>query len=181
MTGAPEEWVDAVDAVERARRVWSVQLTDQWLIDPAVTPVRDALDLALFRRVLRHPRRVEVRRLLHYDPPGNLGGEAGHGRVKTEHENWLARLRRQLAYLGALGPVEGGERSDCDYLIRLVIVPKTDRSPSELPPDGIWIDTAPEAVRQVWGTAGLIVLHPHSEPIIGPYSDRNPLWVGNMT
>jgi hypothetical protein len=183
VTGAAEdEWADAVRAVESARSVWSVQLADRWLLDPAIAPVRDALDLALFRRVLRHPRRVEVRRLLHYDPPSDLGGEAGYGRVKIEHENWLGRVRRQLAYVGAAGSIDGAEPPDCDYLIRLVIVPRVGRPSNVDPPDGIWIDTEPpELVRRAWDTEGLIALDPHGEPIIGPYSDRNPLWVGNMT
>src|SRR5687767_9326925 len=99
--GPDRQWTDGTAAIPAARTVWSVQLADRWLVDPTYAPVRDALDLAIGRRLLGDPRGIAVRRLLHYDPPSDLGGVDGYARVKAEHESWLARIRRQLVYVGA--------------------------------------------------------------------------------
>jgi hypothetical protein len=192
-------WADRVAGVEGARTVWTVQVTERWFADPAWARTRDDLDLGLFRALLRGGA-VTVRRLLLYDPPGDLGGAApaarselaspaaparpappGYQRGKQEHERWLARVRRQLAVLGApssAGSVEG----EPDYRVRLVILPRGGRTPTIDVPDGIWIDAPPPApVRAAWDAPGLIALDPHEENIIGPHSDRNPLWAGNVT
>ncbi|MEU8405561.1 hypothetical protein AB0C19_05115 [Micromonospora sp. NPDC048842] len=179
---ADTQWVEATNAVEAAETVWIVQLTDRWLIDPATAGIRDALDLALFQRLLRAPQRIAIRRLLHYDPPSDLGGEIGYERAKSEHEDWVARVRRQLAYVGAAGSMNRNDAPECDYLIRLVILPRAGRQVTVAPPDGIWIDSQPpDRVLETWAADGLIVLDPHEVNVVGPYSDRNPLWVGIMT
>ncbi|GAA3252337.1 hypothetical protein ACFO1B_44160 [Dactylosporangium siamense] len=176
------QWIAAPGAIEAAETVWVVQLADRWLLDPASAGVRDALDLAVAKRLLRSPERITVRRLLHYDPPSDLGGAVGYERAKLEHEDWLARVRRQLAYVGAAGSMDRSGTPDCDYLIRLVILPRAGRQSAVTPPDGIWIDTPPpDVVLEAWAGEGLIALDPHEENVVGPYSDRNPLWVGIMT
>jgi hypothetical protein len=194
-----DAWAARVAAVEDARTVWTVQLAERWFADPAWARTRDDLDLGLFRALLRGGA-ATVRRLLLYDPPGDLGGAApgarselaspaaparptppGYQRAKQEHERWLARVRRQLAALGA--PSSAGHvGGEPDYLVRLVVLPRAGRPPTIDVPDGIWIDVPPPApVRAAWDTPGLVLLDPHEENIIGPHSDRNPLWAGNVT
>jgi hypothetical protein len=175
-------WRRAVERVPGRANVVIVQLARHWYTDPAWAAVRDDLDVALFRWMLRG-RPGRVRRLLLYDPPSAAEGRpADYARAKVEHERWVTRVRRQLTALGAPSSAGPSAVPGQDYRVRLVILPRAGRSPTIDVPDGIWLDTRPpDAVDAAWQVPGMIPLDPHEGTIIGPYSDRSPLWVGSMT
>lgn len=176
-------WRAAFATIDDAAEVFVVQLATRWLTDREWATLRDQLDLALFRAALRNPRARSVRRLLLYDPPSDLGGAVqGYQRAKLEHQQWLARVRRQLAALGARSSAGGSLPQGCDYQARLVILPRAGQPSTIKVNDGIWTDDAPPAdVTAAWQADGLIPLDPHEENIVGPHSDRNPLWAGGQS
>ncbi|GAA4449430.1 hypothetical protein [Phytohabitans houttuyneae] len=175
-------WRRAAEQVSRAANVSIVQLASRWYGDPAWAAVRDDLDLAVFRWLLRG-RPGRVRRLLLYDPPSDPASRPpDYEQAKAEHNRWVTRVRRQLAALGAPSSAGPGAVRGQDYRVGLVILPRAGRSPTLDLPDGIWLDSAPPAAfDRVWQAPGKIPLDPHEATIIGPYSDRSPLWVGSQT
>lgn len=177
----PTVWRRAAERVPGRACTSIAQLADRWYTDPGWAGLRDELDLALFRWMLRG-RPGRIRRLLLYDPPNGSGGEpVDHGRAKAEHKMWVTRVRRQLAALGAPSSAGPGAVRGQDYRVRLVILPRGGRPPAIRVPDGIWIDKpAPDAFDAAWRATGVIPLDPHEATIIGPYSDRSPLWAGGV-
>jgi hypothetical protein len=174
-------WEQAVARVPGRANVSTVQLADRWYTEPAWAGIRDNLDLALFRWMLRG-RPGRIRRLLLYDPPSDLGGTpAYYERAKVEHERWVTRVRRQLTALGAPSSAGPSAVRGQDYRVGLMILPRVGRPVIDVP-DGIWLDTRPpHAVDAAWQANGMIPLDPHEGTIIGPYSDRSPLWAGSQT
>jgi hypothetical protein len=177
-----DRWRAATDRLPQASNVWLVQLTERWYTDPQWARVRDDLDLALFRRLL-HGRPALVRRLMLYDPPSDVGGAPpDYQRAKAEHERWIARVRRLLCAVDAPSSAMLSSARGQDVRGRLVILPRTGQAPTVNVRDGIWLDAPPpDEVLVAWQTPGLIPLDPHEESIIGPHSDRNPLWAASVT
>jgi len=110
------------------------------------------------------------------------GAPPQYQRAKVEHERWITRVRRQLAAVGAPSSAAGSSIAGQDVRARLVILPRTGQPRTVDAPDGIWLDESPPGeVVVAWRTPGLIPLDPHEENIIGPHSDRNPLWAASLT
>jgi hypothetical protein len=118
-----------------------------------------------------------------YDPPSDVGGApADYQRAKAEHEWWIARVRRQMCAVDAPSSATPSSVRGQDVRGRLVILPRAGRPSAVDVQDGIWLDEPPpDEVLTAWQTPGLIPIDPHEENIIGPHSDRNPLWAGSVT
>jgi hypothetical protein len=176
-----EAWRTWTDNIPHASKIWLVQLSPRWFTDPAWASVRDHIDLELFRSALTDGDRLVYRRLLLYRPPSDLGGAAYRFQeAKLSHDAWIARVRRQLAVLGAEGSAGRSESCDVDYLVRQVLLPRVGTEAIVKVSDGMWLDEEPpQEVRDAWGGEGPIPMDPHEENIVGPFADRNPLWAGN--
>jgi hypothetical protein len=177
-----DRWKASIDRLTRASSVWLVQLGERWYTDPQWARVRDDVDLALFKRLL-HGGPALVRRILLYDPPSDVGGALpDYRRAKAEHERWISRVRRQLCAVDAPSSAALSSARGQDVRARLVILPRTGQQSTVNAQDGIWLDgPPPDHVLAAWQTPGLIPLDPHEENIIGPHSDRNPLWAASVT
>jgi hypothetical protein len=178
-----EAWRRGIDAAGPESVVWAVQLGAHWVGSGPWAGIRDDLDLALFRTALRRETGYRFRRLLLYDLPSDLGeSAAGYGRSHGEHDRWLTRVRRHLAFIGAEGSAGTRLPRKAEYRVRLVILSRAGQPRTIDVQDGLWVDTAPPAdVIAAWNAEGLIPLDPHEENIVGPHSDRNPLWAGVPT
>src|SRR4051812_7126509 len=116
------DWRRAAELISEARTVFVIQLTASWLADPARASVRDDLDIAIFRAALLSHQTFEYRRFLLYDLPSDSGGSPDRYRVaRVEHDDWLARVRRQLAVLGAEGSAGGSLPRHSVYKVEMAI------------------------------------------------------------
>ncbi|MFC7385686.1 hypothetical protein [Sphaerisporangium rhizosphaerae] len=178
-----EGWRRSIDAIGSRSEVWAVQLATQWVDSGDWASIRDDLDLALFRVALRQGRAFRFHRLLLYDLPSDQGDSpSGYDRSHEEHDRWLARVRRHLALVGAEGSAGTRLPLGSQYRVRLVILSRVGQPSTIEVQDGLWVDVPPPAeVSAAWSSEGLIPLDPHEEDIIGPHSDRNPLWAGIPT
>lgn len=176
-----ETWHKRAQAIHSASKVWVAQLSPHWFADPTWASVRDLIDVELFRSALTSGDRLTYRRLLLYRPPSDLGGAATRYQVaKSSHDNWMARVRRQLAVLGAKGSAGQSPSCHIDYLVMQVLLPRVGTEAIVKLNDGIWIDEEPPAeFFAAWHGEGPIPMDPHEENIVGPFADRNPLWAGN--
>jgi hypothetical protein len=166
--------------LDGAASVWTVQVSTDWLTEPAHHQIRDDVDLVLFRRALKERTPYRFRRILLYDPPSDLGGAPDrYAAAQAEHAAWVSRVRRQLAAVGADGSAGGSLPEGCEYTVRLLILGRVGTSEPAAVEDGLWMDeTLPAHVQTAWTDPRLIPLDPHEELIIGPHRDRNPLWQG---
>ncbi|MFC6086515.1 hypothetical protein [Sphaerisporangium aureirubrum] len=178
-----EAWRQGIDAVGPGAEVWAVQLGGHWVEPGPWAVIRDDLDLALFRVALRQEPGYRFHRLLLYDLPSDLGeSPSRYGRSHDEHDRWLTRVRRHLALVGAEGSAGTRLPHRAEYRVRLVILSRAGQPRTIEVQDGLWVGTAPPAdVISAWNAEGLIPLDPHEENIVGPHSDRNPLWAGIPT
>jgi hypothetical protein len=173
-------WRSGLPALAEAATVWTVQVSTGWFTDPDHQRLRDDIDLLLFRRALKERSAFRFRRVLLYDPPSDLGGDAvRYAAAQAEHAAWLGRVRRQLAAIGAEGSAGGSLPAGCEYTVRQLILGRVGTTENIAVEDGLWADAAPPAqVEAAWADPRLIPLDPHEELIIGPHRDRNPLWQG---
>jgi hypothetical protein len=173
------DWEGALERVPDEPQLWIIQVAAHWFVDSAWFRTRDRLDLLLFRRALSAGDPFDFRRIMLYDPPSDLGGNEERYRMASrEHQEWIRRVRRQLAACGASGSAGKALPDDQDYAAKLLILDRVGAAPPPRLDDGLWPGNPPNEVAAAWELPGLIPLDPHEETIIGPHRDRNPLWQG---
>jgi hypothetical protein len=162
------EFRDIADRLARGEhvpRVSLAQFSTAWVTDDAAIAVRDLLDDALLSRLLLEPTATRVCRVLLYDLPERGAPESPDDR----HREWVNRLRRDLAYLGA-----SASEPHVDYEIRQLVLGRHG-SESRPPPEMAAIGDGGAAFASAWRRKGF-ALTAGEATVLGPYPDEDPLY-----
>lgn len=116
----------------------------------------------LLSRLLRRPAGLIVKRIVLYDLPEEWRG----GRPGQQHREWVDRLRRDLAYLGA-------GRPSSRYEIRQYVL--ATAGPRSRPPAEIAVPGRDEKFDELWEDEGFALL-PGPATGAGFYGDEDPLY-----
>jgi hypothetical protein len=139
------------------------QFGTRWAGDGAAKKLRDRIDDAVLERFLCRPTTLRVRRLVLYDLP-ERGQE---GSPDENHARWVARLRRDLAYLDA-----GPPSSPVSYEIQLHVLGTGDRAPADV----VALDPHDQAFEDLWKPSVQFRLTAGEVNTTAPYPDFDPLY-----